>query len=259
MAVMARVAHIRISMTTRVLLAVIAVAWCICAWMEASGAAARLHHHALYHSGMPLWQAGLLLAGAWQVMTSAMMLPSSLPLMVLYGRASRAAPARATSFVLFVVGYFVVWTAFAASAFTFDMGVHWLAHTWSWLNQNDRIIPAGTLALAAVYQVTPLKDACLRSCRNPAMYLMHNYRRGRLGGLRLGVGHGLFCVGCCWALMLLMFAVGVAHLAWMGALAVVMVVEKSLPSGDALTRPLAIGLAGLAAIALLAPGSIPGL
>src|SRR5205807_4057602 len=128
MAVMTRVARIRISGTTWVLLAVIAVAWCICAWMEASGVAGRLHHHALYHSGMPLWQAGLLLAGAWQVMTAAMMLPSSLPLMVLFGRAGAAAPNRASAFALFILGYFVVWTSFAASAFAFDMGVHWLAH-----------------------------------------------------------------------------------------------------------------------------------
>ena len=259
MAVMTRVARIRISATTWVVLAVIAVAWCICAWMEASGVAGHLHHHALYHSGMPLWQAGLLLAGAWQVMTAAMMLPSSLPLMVLFGRAGAAAPNRASAFALFILGYFVVWTSFAASAFAFDMGVHWLAHTWRWLNQNDEVIPATTLALAAVYQVTPLKNACLRSCRNPATYIMHHYRRGRLSGLRLGVGHGLFCLGCCWALMLVMFAVGVAHLAWMGVLAVVMVAEKTMPAGDALTRPLAVSLLGLAAIAILAPGSIPGI
>jgi predicted metal-binding membrane protein len=208
---------------------------------------------------MPLWEAGLLLAGAWQLMTAAMMLPSSLPLMVLFGRAGATAPNRGSAFALFIGGYFLVWTAFAASAFTFDMGVHWLAQTWSWLFEHDQVIPAGTLALAAAYQLTPLKDACLRSCRNPAIYLMRNYRRGRLGGLRLGVRHGLFCLGCCWALMLLMFAVGVAHLAWMGVLAVVMVVEKTFAGGNALTRPLAVVLAGLAALALLAPGSVPGL
>jgi predicted metal-binding membrane protein len=218
-----------------------------------------LHHHALYHSGMPLWQAGLLLVGAWQVMTAAMMLPSSLPLMVLFGRAGAAAPRRASAFALFIFGYFLVWTVFAASAFTFDMGLHWLAHTWTWLFEHDQVIPAGTLALAAVYQVTPLKNACLRSCRNPALYLMQHYRRGNLGGLRVGLGHGMFCLGCCWALMLLMFAVGVAHLAWMGVLALVMVVEKTWPKGDMLTRPLAGVLAALAAISLLSPGSIPGL
>lgn len=253
------VARRRLSGTTAGLLAVIAVAWGVCVWMESSGVGAFLHHHALYHSGLPLWYAGLLLAGGWQVMTAAMMLPSSLPLMVLYGRATRAAPDRSSSFALFVTGYFLVWTAFAVSAFTFDMGVHWLAHTWAWLGTNDQVIPAATLALAAIYQVTPFKDACLRSCRNPAFYLMHHYRRGRVGGLRLGLLHGIFCLGCCWSLMLLMFAVGVAHLAWMGALAVVMVVEKAFPHGDEITKPLAAVLAGLAALALLAPGSIPGL
>jgi predicted metal-binding membrane protein len=259
MVVVAQVARIRVSRTTAALIAAIAVAWFLCAWMEVTGVAGALHHHALYHSGIPLWQAGLLLSGAWQVMTAAMMLPSSLPLMVLFGRAGAAAPRRASAFALFIAGYFLVWTAFAVSAFTFDMGVHWLAHSWTWLFEHDQVIPAATLALAAVYQVTPLKDACLRSCRNPAIYLLRNYRRGRFGGLRLGVKHGVFCLGCCWALMLLMFAVGVAHLAWMGALAVVMVVEKTLPGGNALTRPLAVVLAGLAVVALLAPGSIPGL
>jgi predicted metal-binding membrane protein len=121
------------------------------------------------------------------------------------------------------------------------------------------LIPAGVLALAALYQFTPLKDACLKACRHPGMYLVRHYRRGVLNGLRLGFGHAVFCAGCCWALMLVMFAAGVAHLAWMGVLAAIMLVEKATPAGNRIIAPVGAALGALAAIALVAPGAIPGL
>ena len=121
------------------------------------------------------------------------------------------------------------------------------------------LIPAATLAFAAVYQFTPLKDACLKACRHPGIYLMHNYRRGPLNGLRIGFGHALYCLGCCWALMLVMFAAGVAHLAWMGALATIMFVEKTAPIGNRLVAPVGAALLILAGVALLAPNIVPGL
>src|SRR5438270_553300 len=104
---------------------------------------------------------------------------------------------------------------------------------------------------AAVWQLTPLMDACLRECRHPAAFLQRYYARGPRAGLVLGLRHAFFCLGCCWALMLVMFAAGVAHLAWMGALGLVMVAEKTFPGGDQLARPVGGILALLAAAALL--------
>jgi predicted metal-binding membrane protein len=240
---------------------VIGGAWAFSAWAELSGAALSVHHHTLYHGvanrGLPLWAAVLQLAGAWQVMTAAMMLPSSLPMISLYRIAARRAPAWRRSLSLFIVAYFAVWTAFAVAAFVGDLGLHWLVHTWSWLDRHAYLIPAATFGLAAAWQLTPLKDACLRECRHPAAFLQRHYRRGPRAGLGLGLRHGLFCLGCCGALMLVMFAAGVAHLAWMGAFGLLMVAEKTLPGGDRLARPVGGALALLAVGALVWP--IPGI
>ena len=249
------------SPTLLVLIAVIAAAWAFSLWAELSGAAASLHHHTLFHDvanrGLPLWSAVLQVAGAWQFMTAAMMLPSSLPMIRLYLITARPAPARGRSVFLFLIAYFGVWTAFAIPAFIGDMGLHQLVHSWLWLEQHARLIPAATFAMAAVWQLTPLKDACLRECRHPAAFLQRYYRRGPRAGLLLGLRHGLFCLGCCWALMMVMFAAGVAHLAWMGVLALVMVAEKTFPGGHRLVRPIGVALAVLALAALAVP--VPGI
>jgi predicted metal-binding membrane protein len=242
-----------------VLACAIAGAWIVCAWAELSGNAAQLHHHALYQSGRPYWLAALVVLASWQFMTAAMMLPSSLAFIRLYAATAARAPEFPLALVLFLGGYFAVWSAFALAAFTADMQLHRLVDAWPWLAARATLIPAATLGLAAGYQFTPLKDACLKACRHPGVYLMRHYRRGALNGLRLGFGHARYCLGCCWALMLVMFAAGVAHLAWMGVLAAIMFVEKTSPAGDRIVVPVGAALGALAAVALFLPGAIPGL
>jgi predicted metal-binding membrane protein len=241
------------------LLGAIVAGWTVSIAAEATGATARLHHHALYHGDLPLWESTLLVMASWQSMTAAMMLPSSLPFTLLFFRASRSAPRRRAAAGLFLGAYFGVWTAFSAVAFLLDMLMHRAVHGSAWLLAHDQVVAAGVLGLAAGYQVSPLKDACLRACRNPGVYLMSRYRRGSRAAARLGLGHGLYCLGCCWALMLVMFAVGIAHLAWMGVLALVMVIEKTAPWGERIVVPVAGVLGGLAALVLVVPGSVPGL
>jgi predicted metal-binding membrane protein len=256
----ANAAHRYVSFNTiGILGCVIAAAWAVCVWAEVSGNAALLHHHALYESGRPYWFAALVVLAAWQFMTAAMMLPSSLGFIRIYAATAGRAPDFPLALTLFLGGYFTVWTAFALAAFTGDMQVHRIVDALPWLATHAALIPAGTLGLAALYQFTPLKDACLKACRHPGIYLMRHYRRGALNGLRLGFGHALYCVGCCWALMLVMFAAGVAHLAWMGVLAAIMFVEKATPAGNRIVAPVGAALGALAVIALLAPGTIPGL
>jgi predicted metal-binding membrane protein len=245
--------------TLGILLAAILAAWGLCAWAELSGVAAQFHHHALYESGRPLWISSLLVLGAWQAMTAAMMLPSSLGFVRMYAATAKNAPEFPVALALFLTAYFGVWTAFALVAFAGDMQLHHLVDAWAWLAAHSQIILASTLGLAALYQLTPLKDACLKACRHPGMYLARHYQRGAANGLRIGLGHALFCLGCCWALMLVMFAAGVAHLAWMGVLAVVMLVEKGAPGGQRAVAPVGAGLALLAVVALFASRLIPGL
>ncbi len=226
--------------------AAIAGAWTLAIAAEASGSAGHLHHDALIEGGPGVPLGLLLFLVAWQAMIAAMMLPSSLPLIRLFGGAAAGQRRPGAAMVGLIGGYAAVWTAFGAAAFMFDVGVHAAVDSSSWLRANQGYIGPAVLALAGAFQFTPLKDACLRSCRHPAQFLTRHYRRGVGGGFRLGARHGAFCVGCCWALMLVMFSVGVASLVWMGVLTAVMVHEKTRPLGQRMVPVTGLALLGLA-------------
>ena len=168
---------------------------------------------------------------AWQVMVTAMMLPSSLPLVRLFAKASAKQPRPRAAMAGFLGGYALVWGAFGALAFGFDVGVHAAVDASPWLQDYEWVLAAAVLVLAGAFQFSSLKYACLDKCRHPAQFMLRFYRRGTGGGLRLGMRHGLFCLGCCWALMLVMFSVGVASLVAMAVLTAVMVHEKTQPRG----------------------------
>ena len=168
---------------------------------------------------------------AWQVMLAAMMLPSSLPLVRLFARTSAGQPRPRAAMAGFLGGYAIVWGGFGALAFVFDIGVHATVDASPWLQAHDWILGAGVLLLAGAFQFSSLKYACLDKCRHPAQFLLRFYERGAAGGLRLGLRHGAFCLGCCWALMLVMFSVGVASLVAMAVLTAFMVYEKTQPRG----------------------------
>jgi predicted metal-binding membrane protein len=153
--------------------------------------------------------------GAWTAMMTAMMLPSAAPLLLLYRRSARAVDAAALG-----LGYLLVWAALGYAAYAYVMWGPMLP-TWS------------VLAGAGAYQLTPLKGACLKRCRTPADFLVRRYGRAPL---LLGLEHGLWCAGCCWALMLILVAVGSMSLAWAAAIAALVLVEKVASSGDRLAR-----------------------
>jgi predicted metal-binding membrane protein len=254
---MAAIATRRPSWPIGILYGAIGIAWIVSLWAEATGSAAQFHHHALYESARPYWIAAGAVLLSWLVMTAAMMLPSSIGFVRMYAATAANAPAFPLAFSLFLVSYFAVWSLFALAAFTGDMQLHRAVDALPWLSAHANLIPAATLAFAAIYQFTPLKDACLRACRHPGMYLVRHYQRGAFNGLRIGLGHSFYCLGCCWALMLVMFAAGVAHLTWMAVLAVVMVIEKTAPHGERFVKPVGIAFAVLALVALVVPGIIP--
>ncbi len=235
----------------------IAAAWALAVAAELSGTAGALHHDRLIEGGPTLWAALLLFLVAWQAMVAAMMLPSSLPLIRLFEAASRkqGRPRRARG--AFLAGYAAVWTGFGAVAFLGDVGVHRTVDAVPWLSERPWLVAGSVLALAGAFQFSDLKERCLSKCRHPAPYLLAHYRRGAAGGFQLGLGHGLFCLGCCWALMLVMFAAGVAVLWWMAALTAVMVYEKTGRHGAALTPVVGVALLGLAAVAFAHPPWLP--
>jgi len=230
--------------------AAIAVAWALAIAAQATGQGGALHHDELLGHGPPLWVALALSLATWQAMTAAMMLPSSVPLVRLFARASAGQPQPGTALTAFLGGYALVWTGFALLAFLADVSVHAVIDAAPSLREYEWVIGGSVLAIAGAFQLTPLKATCLRECRHPGAFLLRFYERGAAGGFRVGARHGLFCVGCCWGLMLVMFAVGVANLLWMAVFTLVMVYEKTRPVGARTVRATGIALLGAAAVVL---------
>ncbi len=183
----------------------------------------------------------------WTLMTIAMMLPASLPLVNLFRRMvmGRADSSRLTARL--VLGYLAVWTLFGAVAYRADALVHAAVAQVPFLTARSSLIAAAILVVAGVYQFTPLKHMCLEKCRSPYSFLVEHWRGASAASdaLRLGWRHGLFCLGCCWTLMLLMFAIGGANLGWMLALGAMMAAERTTRWGRHLTRPLGVALMAL--------------
>ena len=225
--------------------AAIGLAWAVALAAEASGAAAAFHHDDLIEGGLPRWAALGLFVLSWQLMTAAMMLPSSLPLVRLFWATSQRRPALAA----FLAGYGVVWGLFGLAAFAGDGALHALVGAVPALEERPSLIAGGVLLLAGAFQFSSLKEACLEQCRHPGVFLMRRYRRGSGAAFRLGREHGVFCLGCCWALMLVMFAAGFANLLWMAALAALTAYEKIGTHGRVAAR--AAGFALLAGGALV--------
>jgi predicted metal-binding membrane protein len=191
--------------------------------------------------------------GIWVTMMAAMMLPSVAPTVLLYARVHRSAPTW-----LFVLGYLVVWTAYGLAAYAVYRAIRAAQPSFLAWDDGGPWVAGGALVAAGLYQLTPLKSACLRHCRSPLHFLLHG-RPGWRGALVMGIEHGGYCVGCCLGLMLALFALGVMSLVWMAVLAVVILVEKALPGGERLARVFAVVLVGLGIWVALAPGSVPGL
>lgn len=193
--------------------------------------------------------------GVWIVMMAAMMFPSVSPTVALYSRMSRSTAAS----LVFVSGYLLAWTAAGVLAFAVsDLGGNLLGSELAW-NRGGRWLAGGILVVAAVYELTPLKDVCLGKCRSPLGFLFGAWRDGLSGALQMGAKHGGWCIGCCWALMAALFALGVMSLAWMAFVAALIAAEKTLPWGRAVTYGTAAVLLLLGVLLIAAPEAIPGL
>jgi predicted metal-binding membrane protein len=195
--------------------------------------------------------------GVWVVMMAAMMFPSAAPTVALYSRmARRRGPAVP---LLFAAGYLVTWGAAGVLAYGLvDFGRSLLGDELAW-DRAGQWVAGGTLIVAAAYELTPLKDVCLAKCRSPLGFLLGSWREGLRGALSMGVRHGAWCVGCCWALMASLFALGVMSLAWMAFVAALIALEKTLPWGRSVTYATAAVLLILGVVLIAAPDAVPGL
>ncbi len=187
----------------------------------------------------------LLYIGGWLLMTSAMMLPTTLPLLAMFRKMTARRGDRHRLLALLIGGYLSAWAAFGLAMHLLDFGLHEAAADSQWLTANSWSIAAVVLIGAGLFQFSPLKYRCLDRCRSPLGFLAGHWH-GRGAGWEaylLGILHGAFCVGCCWALMLATFALGMGNLGWMLLFGALMAAEKNLPGGRRVGPPLGVVLA----------------
>jgi len=240
------VQHLRDPRRDRAILGGSLVALAALAWLSlgvwAESPAGRYLHHEGGVGPLPL-EVVLFVLG-WVLMIVAMMLPSSIPLVLtfaaLVGRRRR--PGQLV--LLLLAGYLVIWAGFGLAAWVLDRGIHWAVDASPWLQQHSQVIIGTTLLAAGLWQFSPLRDRCLDECRSPLGFVMNRWRgiSERRESFAMGLAHGAFCVGCCWSLMLVMFGVGLGSVTAMLALGALTAVEKNLPWGRRLTRPLGFAL-----------------
>jgi predicted metal-binding membrane protein len=221
---------------------IVGACWAGTVWLAMDGGHGVAHDPVLGGSTWPSPARLAAFAAVWLLMVGAMMLPTVTPLTRMFEVVSARAPRPRAARAGLYAGYLAVWAAFAPLALLGSAGVHALVGAWAGLAARPELVLAATLIVAGAYQFSPLKDACLTACRNPMGFLWQHYRRGPRAAWLLGARHGLSCLGCCWALMLVMFATGVGSLAWMLALTGVMVIEKASRYGPRLVAPVGIAL-----------------
>jgi predicted metal-binding membrane protein len=202
--------------------------------------------------------------GMWTLMMAAMMLPSVWPTLLVYQRLQTARRERGNNAVrmgpaLLLIGYLAAWSVIGFIGFAILKAGRALeidALSWS---RGGPLLAGGVIIAAAAYQLTPLKDVCLRHCRGPFRFLLEHWRPGALGAVRMGARHGIWCIGCCWALMTALFALGVMSVAWMALIAVFIAAEKLLPWRRAAATFVSFALLVLGLAVALVPERVPGL
>ena len=195
--------------------------------------------------------------GVWVAMMAAMMFPSVAPTVALYSRMTKSRAPLAP--LAFTAGYLLTWTLAGVAAFALAAGIAQVGGDSLAWDHAGRALAGGTLVVAGVYELTPLKNVCLGKCHSPLGFLLGSWRDGLLGGLKMGVRNGAWCVGCCWALMASLFALGVMSLWWMAFVAGLIAIEKVLPWARAATYATAAVLVGLGVLLLADPSALPGL
>ena len=184
----------------------------------------------------------------WAVMMVAMMLPSAAPTLVLYAAIARKMSPELNQGVVtaaFALGYIIAWTGFSLGATILQWGFEQLAVLSPMMKSSSYSLGGVLLIAAGVYQWTPAKDICLKHCQAPLLFISQRWRSGADGALRLGLTHGLYCIGCCWVLMCLLFVGGVMNLLWVAAIAIFVLIEKAAPFGRATGRGVGILLIGV--------------
>lgn len=238
--------HLRVPRRDQAILGGLLVALAVSAWFALWLWGASPYGRYLHHEGGlgPLPLEASLFAAGWVLMIVAMMLPSSVPLVMTFGALVRRRRRPGALVALLLAGYLVVWAAFGLAAWVLDRAIHAGVDAVPWLAGHPQLILGATLLGAGLWQFSPLRERCLDQCRSPLGFVLNRWRglSERREAFAMGIAHGAFCVGCCWSMMLVMFGIGLANVTAMLVLGGITAVEKNLSAGRRLTHPLGVAL-----------------
>jgi predicted metal-binding membrane protein len=210
--------------------------------------------------GLTMGMSAALFILVWIVMMVAMMFPTAAPMILVFARVHAAKRQNEPAFVptwVFVSAYLLIWTLFGVLTYAGAVWVEELAQQVPWLTANAARLGGGVLALAGLYQLSPLKRSCLSKCRTPLQFILGSWRDGYGGAFRMGLEHGLYCLGCCWLLFVILFPLGIMNVAVMALVTALIFAEKSFPIGQRIARLAALALLAYGVVVMAVPGALP--
>jgi predicted metal-binding membrane protein len=215
--------------------------------------------------GLTMGLSGSLFLLIWVVMMVAMMFPSAAPMILMFSRiyaGKRQQPQEGLTFVptwIFVSAYLLIWVLFGVIAYIAALAVEALAQNWPWLADNAGRIGGALLIVGGLYQLSPLKEACLAKCRTPLGFILGSWRSGYGGSFRMGLEHGIYCLGCCWLLFVILFPLGIMNVAAMAVLALLIYAEKIFAAGRRIAQLAAVALVAYGVVVIAVPGTLPSM
>ena len=230
------------------------------AWALLIGQAAAGDRMVMGAGGLTMGLAAPLFLAIWIVMMVAMMFPTAAPMILTFAAIAAGKRQRGQAFVptwIFVSAYLLVWSLFGIVAYALALGAERLAGASPWLQLHAAGVGGTVLILAGIYQLSPLKHRCLAKCRTPLQFILSSWRDGRGGAFHMGLAHGLYCLGCCWLLFVILFPLGVMNVAVMAALTALIFAEKSLPVGRRIGQAAAVALVAYGVVVLFLPAALP--
>lgn len=244
------------------LLVLSALAWALVAWQALfMSAPSSMDGSMPAPAGLTMGMSATLFVAIWIAMMVAMMFPSATPMVLMFNAIAAGKRQRGQAYTptwIFVAGYLLIWTLAGVVAYLAALGLDALAAQSMFLMDNAGRIGGALLVLAGVYQLTPLKNVCLTTCRTPTQFLMTSWRDGNGGALRMGLSHGVYCLGCCWLLFVILFPLGMMNIAALALLTALIFAEKVLPVGRQVSLIVGIALIAYGALVTISPGFLPG-
>ena len=232
------------------LLVLAGAAWAVLAWQGAE----------TDEMSLTMGMSAPLFIALWIVMMVAVMFPTAAPMILMFARIHNTRRERGQNFVptwIFTSAYLLVWSVTGIAAYAVAVAGDALADESAWVMDNAPRFGGGLLIAAGIYQLTPLKDICLSKCRTPIGFILSSWKDGYAGSFRMGIHHGVFCLGCCWLLFLILFPLGMMNVAVLGLITALIFAEKSLPIGRHVARATALALVVYGAVVVFQPDTLP--